>query len=148
MRRPLPAAVPVLLLAGCAGGALASSYTGASPAPAPDVFTCAREQLKSAGFSQTSYDTDDFRVSGLKYDEEQRRPDVQFRRIVDRLEVDVSPGADGSTEIAVQAKTFAELATHRGPTEEQERASENARSAAQSLLQKCSQPVDSTSVPG
>ena len=36
----------------------------------------------------------------------------------------------------------------RGPTEEQERTSETARAAAQSIVNKCSRPVDSLSVPG
>jgi len=49
---------------------------------------------------------------------------------------------------AVDAKTFAEYNTHRGPTEEQEKTSVTAQTAAQTLIQKCSQPVDSTSVPG
>jgi hypothetical protein len=139
----------VLGLAGCVGGALASSSTGTSSAPAPDAFTCVREQIKALGFTQSSYDADELRVTARKFDEQQRRPDVQFRRIVDRLEIDVSPGTGGAvTNIAVDAKTFAELATHRGPTEEQEKTSETARAAAQTILQKCSQPVDSTSVPG
>ncbi len=139
----------VLALSGCAGGALASSSVGTSSAPAPDAFTCVREQIKALGFTQNSYDADELRVTARKFDETQRRPDVQFRRMVDRLEIDVSPGTGGAvTSIAVDAKTFAELTTHRGPTEEQEKTSETARVAAQTILQKCSQPVDSTSVPG
>lgn len=142
-------AILLLGMAGCAGGALASSATGSSTAPAPDAFTCVREQIKALGFTQSSYDTDELRVTARKFDETQRRPDVQFRRMVDRLEVDVSPGTGGAVStIAVDARTFAELATHRGPTEEEEKASETARAAAQTILEKCSQPVDSTSVPG
>lgn len=135
--------------AGCAGAPLSTPLTGSSPAPAPDAFACVQQQLKAVGFSQSSYDADELRVNARKFDEEQRRPDVQFRRIVDRLEIDVDPGRDGAiTNITVDAKTFAELTTQRGPTESQERTSETARAAAQTILQKCSQPVDSTSVPG
>jgi predicted methyltransferase len=69
---------------------------------------------------------------------------------VDRLEIDVSPGAGGDsvTVIAINARTFAETATQRGPTETQERTSETARQAAQTILDKCRNPVDSLSVPG
>ena len=138
----------VLSLAGC-GGALASTSTATSSAPAPDAFTCVREQIKQLGFTQTSFDSDELRVTARRFDEKQRRPDVQFRRMVDRLEVDVSPGTGGAvTSIAVDARTFAELATHRGPTEEEENASATARAAARTILERCSQPVDSTSVPG
>jgi hypothetical protein len=134
---------------GCAGGTRTTSLTGTSPVPAPDAFTCVREQLKTVGFVQTSYDTDELRITARKFDETTRRPDVQFRRMVDRLEIEVAPGTGGAvTSITVDAKTFAELSTHRGPTEEQETTSATARDAAQTILQKCSQPVDSTSVPG
>jgi hypothetical protein len=134
---------------GCAGGTRTTSLTGTSPVPAPDAFTCVREQLKTVGFVQTSYDTEELRITARKFDETTRRPDVQFRRMVDRLEIEVAPGTGGAvTSIRVDAKTFAELSTHRGPTEEQETTSATARDAAQTILQKCSQPVDSTSVPG
>jgi hypothetical protein len=100
-------------------------------------------------FTQTSYDVEELRITARKFDLTQRRPDVQFRRIVDRLEIVVAPGTgEAMSTITVDAKTFAEYTTHRGPTEEQEKTSTTARSAAQTLLQRCSQPVDSTSVPG
>ncbi|HEY9504326.1 MAG TPA: hypothetical protein VIQ27_00030 [Gemmatimonadales bacterium] len=138
-----------LALAGCAGGVRTTSLSGTSPTPAPDAFECLRNQLKSVGFAQTSYDTDGLRITARKFDETVRRPDVTFRRLVDRLEIQVAPGTgEAVTSIAVDAKTFAEYNTHRGPTEEQEKTSATARTAAQTLIQKCSQPVDSTSVPG
>ena len=138
-----------LAIVGCAGGTRTTSLTGTSPAPAPDAFECLRNQLKPLGFAQTSYDTDELRITARKFDETVRRPDVTFRRMVDRLEIQVAPGTGNAiTNIAVDAKTFAEYNTHRGPTEEQEKTSTTAQSAAQTLIQKCSQPVDSTSVPG
>ena len=136
-------------VAGCGGGVRTTSLSGASPVPAPDAFECLRNQLKSVGFAQTSYDPDEMRITARKYDETVRRPDVTFRRLVDRLEMQVAPGTGNAiTNIAVDAKTFAEYNTHRGPTEEQEKTSVTAQTAAQTLIQKCSQPVDSTSVPG
>jgi hypothetical protein len=138
-----------LAIVGCAGGTRTTSLSGTSPVPAPDAFECLQNQLKTVGFAQTSYDTDELRITARKFDETVRRPDVTFRRLVDRLEITVAPGAGVAvTDIAVNAKTFAEYNTHRGPTEEQEKTSTTAQSAAQTLIQKCSQPVDSTSVPG
>lgn len=135
--------------AGGGGGGLATSFSGASPAPVPDAFECVRKELKAAGYRQTSYDTDLFRVEAQKYDETVRRSDVTFRRNIDRLAVEVAPGSEGAvTKIGVEASTFAEFTTHRGPTEEQQETSEAARTVAQSLLQKCSAPVDSLSVQG
>ena len=130
-----------LLLVGaaaCAGGALAATTSQPSPAPAPDAFTCVREQLKAVGFHQTSYDAARLRVSARRFDENQRRPDTQFRRIVDRLEIEVAPGSGGEvSRINVFARTFAELATQRGPTEEEQKASPTARAAAQAIVDKC-----------
>jgi hypothetical protein len=139
----------LVVLVGCGGSVITTSFSGSSAAPAPDTFECVRNQLKHVGFTQTSYDVDALRVTARKYDETQRRPNVQFRRIIDRLQIDVRPGSgDVVTAMTVDAKTFAELITHRGPTEEQEKTSTTARAAAQTLLQKCSQPMDSASVPG
>jgi hypothetical protein len=145
-RLPTPLAVA---LAACIGGSLATRVSDTSPSPAPDVLDCARGQLKALGFTESSYDSDRLRVTARKFDETQRRPDTQFRRMVDRLAIEVGPASDGAvTAIMVDASTFAEMTTQRGPTEVQEKASDAARSAAQTILQKCSQPVDSLSVPG
>src|SRR3954469_24482252 len=139
-----------VLTAGCAGGQMTSSYQAASPSPTPDVFACVRKQLKVNKFDQTSIDVNDNRLTARKYDETVRRPDVSFRRLVDRLEIEVAPGAGGDTvtTVAVKARTFAETVTQRGPTETQERTSETAQAASQAIADSCSHPVDSLSVPG
>lgn len=147
MTNRMPVLGAVLVLAGCVGGTMDQSVSTASPVPAPDAFACARDQIKAVGFTQSSYDTEELRVTARKHNETVRRPDVNFRRMVDRLEIEVAPGAGGEvSRITVVAKTFAELTTHRGPTEEQERTSETARSAAQTIIQKCGDlaaPADS-----
>ena len=142
----------VLLLAGCvSGGKLAQSVSAASAAPAPDAFACARNQIKAVGFTQSSYDTDELRLTARKNDDTARRPDVQFRRMVDKLEIDVAPGSAGEvSRITVVARTFAELTTHRGPTEEEEKPSETVRAAAQTIVDKCGgevTPAAADSVP-
>jgi hypothetical protein len=64
---------------------------------------------------------------------------VRFHRLVDRLEIEAVPASGGSamTQLTVTARTFAELATQRGPTEEQERPSETVRKAAQKIVERC-----------
>ena len=131
-------ALAAALLAGCAGGKYAQSVSVASAAPAPDAFACVRDQLKAVGFTQSSYDTEELRVTARKFNESVRRSDVQFRRLTDRLEIDVAPGSGGEvSRITVVARTFIELTTHRGPTEEEERPSETVRTAAQAIADKC-----------
>lgn len=134
--------------AGCAGGSLTTTATQPSPAAAPDAFSCVRKQLGAVGFSQTSYDAERLRVAARRFDETQRRPDTQFRRMVDRLEIEVAPGTgEALSTITVEASTFAELTTQRGPTEVQERASETARAAADTILRECGRGADDTGVP-
>ena len=149
MRYPASLAALVTLL-GCGGNApYATTLTASSPSPAPDVLQCAKNQLKTIEFVQTSIDVQDQRLNARKFDETVRRPDVQFRRLVDRLEIEATPATDGAvTTLRITPRTFAEYTTQRGPTEEQEKTSTTAQAAAETLLKKCSQPVDSTSVPG
>ena len=72
------------------------------------------------------------RLTARKNDDKARRPDTQFRRVVDRIEFEVRPGTGGRvTEITGEAKTFAEYSTQRGPTEEQEKTSETAQHGGQ-----------------
>jgi hypothetical protein len=140
----------VLLVAACVGAPMTASFNQPSPSPTPDIFTCVRGQLKADKFDQTSIDVNENRITARKYNEKVTRPDVTFRRLVDRLEVEVSPGAGGDSVsvLSVNARTFAETVNQRGPTETQESTSETARTAAQNLVDKCANPVDSTSVPG
>ena len=133
---------------GCGGAPLATTITQPSPAPAPDVFNCVREQLKTVEFTQSAVDTDALWIKARRYDENVRRPDTQFRRLVDRLFIEVAPGTGESVStITAEASTFAESATQRGPTEVQEKTSERAATAAQTILRNCSQQADSSAVP-
>jgi hypothetical protein len=127
-------------LTACVGHPLGTTATGTSPAPVPDVFDCVKGQLKSLGYNQTSIDVAEYRITAKKYDETVRRPDVTFRRVVDRLEIQVAPGSAGAiTTVEVDANTFAEMTTQRGPTEVQERTSPDAEAAAQTIVQQCGQ---------
>jgi hypothetical protein len=108
-----------------------------TPAAPETVFTCAKQQLGALGYKQSSVDTDELRVNATKVDLVSRRSDTQFRRIVNKLQVDVSPEADGQTSLAVVAQTFAEYTTQRGPTEVEENSSEAVKEDAQRLLEAC-----------
>ncbi|HET6577438.1 MAG TPA: hypothetical protein VFG66_03900 [Gemmatimonadales bacterium] len=105
---------------------------------APDtVFACAREQLGALDYNQNSLDVEALRVNGTKIDLKSRRSDTQFRRLLNKLEVEVSPGADGQTSLTVVPRTFAEYTTQRGPTEVEEKSSQEVRSDAEQLLERC-----------
>ena len=127
-----------ILLVGLACAQRYAAPTSARTAANPeDAFNCVKRQMSALGYKQSSVDTDEHRITGTKIDTKSRRPDTQFRRLLDRLEVEVGPQADGHTGIEVQARTFAEYTTHRGPTEVEEKVSEEAKSAAQKLLEQC-----------
>jgi hypothetical protein len=125
-----------LLLSACAQslGAKSTIQTSATP---DQTFECARNQLDTLGYKRTSYDTDARRVNATKIDQKARRADTQFRRLLDKLEVEVMPQSDGQTGLQVTGHTYAEYTTQRGPTEIEEKASQEVRSAAQQLLDRC-----------
>jgi hypothetical protein len=101
------------------------------------VIACARAKLGPLGYQQTSLDETEFRMTARKIDNSTHRADPQYRRNVDRLEVQAAPAADGKTSLTVIGRTFAELETHRGPTEEEERASANVKQSSQTILDAC-----------
>ena len=125
-----------LILTACAQRYAAPASTRTSAGP-EDTFQCVRSQISALGYKQSSIDVDEHRVSGTKIDMTSRRSDTQFRRILNKLEVEVAPQADGQTSIEVQGRTFAEYTTQRGPTEVEERASGDVKAATQQLLEKC-----------
>jgi hypothetical protein len=111
-----------------------STRTAASP---EETFACVKKQLGELDYRQTSIDVTDKRITATKIDSKPRRPDVQFRRILNKLDVQVAAEADGRTSIQALPRTFAEYTTHRGPTEEQEKASTQVQADAQQLLERC-----------
>lgn len=129
-----------LVLASACGGSYYTTLT-ASPSAAPaDVIACARSKLDSVGYRAKAFDETDYRYQAQKIDNSVSRADPQYRRNVERIEAQAVPAADGKTSLTVVGRTFAEFETHRGPTEQEERASAAVRSAAQSVLETCGRP--------
>ena len=125
-----------LLLVGC-GGRLATPVTARTSAGPEETFDCVKQQLKELGYKQSSIDVDARRINATKIDEKTRRSDTQFHRILNKLEVEVAPQADGQTGIQVTGRTFAEYTTQRGPTEVEEKASDEVRAAQQQIVERC-----------
>ena len=148
--RSLPMIGMLLLLGACGGSSYPVTLTAAPTSGPEDVIACVRGKLKPLGYRQTSYDDTDYRLTAAHADTTATRADLQFRRNIDRLEVQAVAAATGSTSLTVAGRTFAEFETHRGPTEEEQRASAGVRSAAQSIVDACGAlgAVDSTRVPG
>ena len=125
-----------LLLYACAQRYAAPASAPSSLSP-EETFSCVRREMPGLGYKQSSVDVDARRINGTKIDNKSRRPDTQFRRILDKLEVEVAPQANGQTGINIQGRTFAEYTTQRGPTEVEEKASDEVQSAAEQLLKRC-----------
>lgn len=126
----------LLLSAGC-GSTLYLAIKGTSPRPPVEVFDCVRNQILVLGYKPESTDTDEHRITARKYDWETKLADTQFRRIVERLSIEVREGTAGGARLKIGAHTFAELATYRGPTEIERSASPAVRATAQALLEAC-----------
>jgi hypothetical protein len=124
-------------LAGCGRSTFSKPVSGRTSAGPDETFACVKKQVGELGYRQTSNDVGDRRITASKFDYKTRRPDVQFRRMVDKLEVTVAAESDGQTGIQVEGSTFVEYSTHRGPTEEQEKASAQVNADAAQLLERC-----------
>jgi hypothetical protein len=96
-----------------------------------------KSQIPVLGYTQTSLDVDERRLTARKYDYDARAADTRFQRTIERLSVEVGKPADGNAPLRIQAHTFAQLATQRGPTEVEQSASEGVRAAAQAILAAC-----------
>lgn len=125
-----------LLLSSCSApfSKTTSIRTSASP---EETFACVKQQLGALGYRQTSLDAAEFRIAASKIDPKVRRSDTQFRRMLNKLEVEVAAEADGQTSLSARARTVAEYTTQRGPTEVEEKASTEARGDAQQLFDRC-----------
>jgi hypothetical protein len=129
----------VLLLGACGGGSFPVTLTAAPASSPPDAIACARAKLDTLGYQVTAFDQQDNRLSVRKIDNSVQRADPQYRRNLDRIEVQAAPTADGKTSLTVTGRTYAELETHRGPTEEEQRASAAVRQSAQAVVEACGQ---------
>ena len=138
MLRPccLVLSAALLLTAGCAG-TLYLSINGTSRRTPVEVFDCVKSQVPILGYTQTSFDVDKHRITARKYDWETRVADTQFRRMVERLSIEVASSVGGGAHLKIGAHTFAEFVTQRGPTEIEQSASPPVRAAAQKLLEAC-----------
>jgi len=126
----------VVAVSGCSKQFATPSEIRTTAAP-EQVFECVKQQLTALEYKQTSIDTDDLRINGAKVDAKTRRADTQFRRMLNKLEVDIGAEADGQTSLKVVPKTFAEYTTQRGPTEVQEQSSAEVQADAKTLQERC-----------
>ena len=126
-----------IALLGCGQKSFSATVSGRTSAAPDETFTCVKKQLGELGYKQTSLDASEFRITATKVDWKSRRPDTQFRRVLNKLDVDVAAEADGQTGIKALGRTYAEYTTHRGPTETEEKASEQVKSDAGKLLERC-----------
>jgi len=130
-------ALTAFLLPAACGSTLYLAFNGTSPRPPVEVFDCVKRQILVLGYSQTSFDVEEHRITARKDDWDTRSADTQFRRIVERLAIEVGSSAEGGAQLKIGAHTFAEFVTQRGPTEIEQSASPAVRAAAQSLLEAC-----------
>lgn len=125
-----------LLLAAC-GQRLATPASARTSAGPEQTLDCVKQQFKELGYKQSSVDVDAHRISAAKIDEKAHRADTQFRRMLNKIDVEVAPQADGQTGIEVRGRTFAEYTTQRGPTEVEEKASNEVTTAQQQIVERC-----------
>lgn len=131
------APIALALLSSACSATLYLALNGKPASQPAEVFECVKQQIPVIGYSQASLDSEAQRVRAFKYDWESRSADTQFRRRVDRLLVEVKGSPTAPTVLKIEAHTFAEYMTQRGPTEVEESASAGVKTAAQAVLEAC-----------
>jgi hypothetical protein len=129
----------LLLAVACGGGTFFTRLAATPSTSPPDVIACSRAKLTQLGYQQTAFDQIENRLTASKIDNTVARPDPQFRRNVNRIEVEATAGGDGKTALTVVGHTVGEFETRRGPTGVEEKASADANQAAQAVVQSCGQ---------
>ena len=137
--RVWPFAPALCIVAACGTPSYPVTLTAAPSASPAAAIECARQKIGPLGYRPTAYDDQEFRLQARKPDLKATRANPQFRRNIDQLDINAVPGADGKTTLTVVGHTYAELETHRGPTEEEERASPGVKESAQAILDACGQ---------
>jgi hypothetical protein len=129
-----------LVVLGACGGGVLYTTTNATPSAAPaDAIACIKTNIGKLGYQLVAFDTTDPRIVAKKFDNTVNRPEPQFRHIINRIEAEGMPGADGKTQLKIVGHTVAEFSTQRGPTETEERASPTVTQDVQALAQACGQ---------
>jgi hypothetical protein len=126
-----------IALSGCGQKTFSTPISARTSAGPDDTFACVKKQLGELGYKQTSIDATEHRITSTKIDYKTRRADTRFRRMLEKLDVEVAAEADGQTSMKALGRTFAEYTTNRGPTEEQDKPSEQVQADAQTLLERC-----------
>jgi hypothetical protein len=132
-----------LALAGCATMALAGcgtmwpSVTATSTSSANAVLGCAAQQAQSLGYRLTRKDFDHEYLEARKITPLGRQHTYDETRRYDVLVVRASGGGSRGTTLEVQARSFSERFTRRGPTVTDEPATPEVRADAQRLADAC-----------
>jgi hypothetical protein len=126
----------VLLVAAC-GPSMAATLDSRSTLAPRDAFDCVMKAFETEGFKRTSYDKDEQRTAARRQNDKIQVSNTQFRKGWDILEVDIGSGANGETELNMQASTVGEYFGPRGPVFEPRETSAEAKEAARTIAARC-----------
>ena len=129
-----------LLVVGACGGGTQYTTLTASPSAGPAaVIDCVRSQFGKLDYQQMAYDVRGHRVVAKKTNATVSRADPQFIRLINQIEAEATTEANG-TGLKVVAHTIGQYSTHRGPTDVEEKASNDVNRDAEAVLQACGKP--------
>ena len=129
----------LLVLGACGGGTQYITLTASPSAGPAAVIDCVRSQFGKLDYQQTAYDVRGHRVVARKTDDKVTRADPQFIHLVNQIEAEATTEASG-TGLTVVAHTIGQYSTHRGPTDVEEKASNDVKRDAETVLQACGKP--------
>jgi hypothetical protein len=126
-----------MVLTGCGGGALYHAGSVSATMGPEDSYTCVRTQLKAMKYKEESHDDDGHRVIARKENAALAVSATTLRKSFDQLITEIHADAGGSTVIKVEAHSFREYQTARGPTQDEQEATQQVQADATELLKQC-----------
>jgi hypothetical protein len=126
-----------LLLAGC-GATLWPTLTTTTPASVKETLACAGEAAEARGYYLRSK-RGDYWIEGKKDVEKVEHRQFNEVRRYDTLWMEVHDQPEGA-RLKIQARSYTQTETRRGPTINDEYATQQVQSDAQAVLDKCGGP--------
>ncbi len=136
--RILFSAAAALALAGC-GATLWPTLTGATPASVKETLACAGKAAESRGYYLRSKRGDTW-IEGKKDVENVEHRQFNEVRRYDTLWMDVHDQPEGA-QLQIQARSYSQTETRRGPTINDEYATQQVQADAQAVLDTCGGPA-------
>lgn len=136
-RRTTAFAILAFVVAACGAKTLYVHNDVVSPSDPEKVLSCTKAQYDSMGYKVSRYDQEDRRIVGKKIRKDIQRSDPSFYKAFDLIDAEMAPDASGNTKLKLTGHSFFDTRTYRGPTDQEQEATDTVKADMARLAQRC-----------